>query len=172
MPVRSSEQLMFESQTVIARFIEPDGGTVQRPIEIRTNPITGRTCRIAFSRVNEKEAGTETLPSPPPDADNTDECPFCQPQVHSRTPRIHPDVVPGERLRRGESLLFPNLFPSSLDPEFNLTAFNASSSPLTLKIMLIVVLLFVPVVLAYQIWAYKLFSVKVTDDELAHEDMY
>ena len=68
--------------------------------------------------------------------------------------------------------LFPNLFPSSLDAKFSLTAFNASSSPLTLKIMLIVVLLFVPVVLVYQIWAYKLFSVKVTDDDLAHEEMY
>jgi len=68
--------------------------------------------------------------------------------------------------------LFPNLFPSSIDTAYNLTAFNASSSPLTLKIMLIVVLLFVPVVLAYQVWAYKLFSGKVTDDDLAHEDMY
>ena len=68
--------------------------------------------------------------------------------------------------------LFPNLFPSSIKAEYSLTAFNASSSPLTLKIMLIVVLLFVPVVLAYQIWAYKLFSVKVTDDDLAHEEMY
>ncbi len=68
--------------------------------------------------------------------------------------------------------LFPSLFPSSIDPEFSLTAYNASSSPLTLKIMLIVVLLFVPVVLAYQIWAYKLFSFKVTDDDLAHEESY
>ena len=68
--------------------------------------------------------------------------------------------------------LFPNLFPSSLDPAYSLTAFNASSSPLTLKIMLMVVLLFLPVVLAYQVWAYKLFSVKVTDDDLAQEDMY
>ncbi len=68
--------------------------------------------------------------------------------------------------------LFPNMYPSSLDPEYSLTAYNASSSPLTLQIMLIVVLLFVPVVLAYQVWAYKLFSVKVTDDDLAHEEMY
>ncbi|HSO19274.1 MAG TPA: cytochrome d ubiquinol oxidase subunit II [Desulfosarcina sp.] len=68
--------------------------------------------------------------------------------------------------------LFPNLFPSSIDAEYSLTAFNASSSPLTLQIMLIVVVLFIPVVLAYQIWAYKLFSVKVTDDDLAHEEMY
>ncbi len=68
--------------------------------------------------------------------------------------------------------LFPNLFPSSIDPEYSLSAFNASSSPLTLKIMLIVVLLFVPVVLAYQVWAYKLFSVKVTDEDMAHEETY
>jgi cytochrome d ubiquinol oxidase subunit II len=68
--------------------------------------------------------------------------------------------------------LFPNLFPSSIDAKYNLTAFNASSSPLTLKIMLIVVLLFIPVVLAYQAWAYFLFSTKVTDDELAQEETY
>ena len=65
--------------------------------------------------------------------------------------------------------LFPNLFPSSIDAAFSLSAFNASSSPLTLKIMLIVVVLFIPVVLVYQIWAYKMFSVKVTDEDLADE---
>ena len=68
--------------------------------------------------------------------------------------------------------LFPNLFPSSIDAAFSLSAFNASSSPLTLKIMLIVVLIFIPVVLAYQVWAYKMFSVKVTDDDLAHDEGY
>lgn len=68
--------------------------------------------------------------------------------------------------------LFPNLFPSSIDATYSLSAFNASSSPLTLKIMLIVVLLFVPVVIAYQVWSYNLFSVKVTDADLAHEETY
>jgi len=68
--------------------------------------------------------------------------------------------------------LFPNMFPSSIDAEYSLTAFNASSSPLTLKIMFIVVLLFIPVVLAYQVWAYKLFSIKVSDEDLAHEETY
>jgi cytochrome d ubiquinol oxidase subunit II len=63
--------------------------------------------------------------------------------------------------------LFPNLFPSSLDPSWSLNAFNASSSPLTLKIMLVVVILFIPVVLAYQIWAYNVFKTKV-----AQEDMF
>lgn len=68
--------------------------------------------------------------------------------------------------------LFPNLFPSSLNPEFSLTAYNASSSPLTLRIMLIVVLIFIPIVLIYQIWAYRLFTDKVTDKDLAYEEAY
>jgi cytochrome d ubiquinol oxidase subunit II len=46
--------------------------------------------------------------------------------------------------------LYPNLYPSSLNPAFSLTAFNSSSSPLTLKIMLVVVLIFVPIIILYQ----------------------
>lgn len=64
--------------------------------------------------------------------------------------------------------LFPNLFPSSIDPAYSLTAHNASSSALTLKIMLVVVILFVPVVLAYQAWAYYTFKDKVTLDDLIY----
>ncbi|MCF8061106.1 MAG: cytochrome d ubiquinol oxidase subunit II [Deltaproteobacteria bacterium] len=61
--------------------------------------------------------------------------------------------------------LFPAVFPSSLDPAYSLTAHNASSSPLTLKIMLGVTLAFVPVVLAYQTWAYMLFRDTVHGEE-------
>jgi cytochrome bd ubiquinol oxidase subunit II len=61
--------------------------------------------------------------------------------------------------------LYPNLFPSSIDPAFSLSAHNASSSPLTLKIMLVVVILFVPLVLAYQIWTYFIFSGKVKQED-------
>lgn len=68
--------------------------------------------------------------------------------------------------------LFPTLFPSTIDAAYSLTAFNASSSPLTLQIMLIVVVISIPAVLAYQIWAYKLFSDKVTDADMAHEETY
>jgi cytochrome bd ubiquinol oxidase subunit II len=68
--------------------------------------------------------------------------------------------------------LFPNLFPSSISPEYSLTAFNASSSPLTLTIMLVVVVIFVPIVVAYQIWTYRLFTDKITESELALEGAY
>jgi cytochrome d ubiquinol oxidase subunit II len=68
--------------------------------------------------------------------------------------------------------LYPNLFPSSINPRFSLTAHNASSSPLTLKIMLIVVIIFIPIVIGYQIWAYNLFKGKVTKEDLAYEEAY
>jgi len=68
--------------------------------------------------------------------------------------------------------LYPNLFPSSLNPRYSLTAYNASSSPLTLKIMLMVVIIFIPVVIGYQIWAYNLFKDKVTEADLSHDEAY
>jgi len=64
--------------------------------------------------------------------------------------------------------LFPNLFPSNMDPSFSLTAHNAASSDLTLKIMLVVVILFVPVVLVYQAWAYNLFKGKVKPGDMVY----
>ncbi|CAB1065940.1 hypothetical protein D1BOALGB6SA_10739 [Olavius sp. associated proteobacterium Delta 1] len=109
--VASKYMLKFESQSIAAKFIDPSGQVVEKPIEIRTHPITGRTCRIAFSRISEKEAGTDSLPPPPPDADHTSECPFCQPRVTSKTPQLHPDLSSNGRMNQGDSLLFPNLFP-------------------------------------------------------------
>lgn len=58
--------------------------------------------------------------------------------------------------------LYPNLIPSRLDPAFSLTVFNASSSPYTLRIMTVVALVFVPIVIGYQIWVYRVFRHKVT----------
>jgi len=62
--------------------------------------------------------------------------------------------------------LFPNMFPSNIDPSFSLTAHNSASSALTLKIMLVVVILFIPIVLIYQAWSYNLFKGKVKQEDL------
>ncbi len=62
--------------------------------------------------------------------------------------------------------LFPNLIPSSLDPAYNLTIFNSSSSPYTLKIMTVVAFIFVPIVIAYKIWVYRVFRAPVTEAEV------
>ena len=64
--------------------------------------------------------------------------------------------------------LFPNMFPSNIDPGYSLTAHNAASSALTLKIMLVVVILFVPIVLIYQVWVYNLFKGKVTREDMLY----
>lgn len=68
--------------------------------------------------------------------------------------------------------LYPNMFPSNVDSVYSLTAHNASASPLTLKIMLVVVLMFIPVVIAYQIWAYIMFSDQLSVEDLAEEEAY
>ncbi|PKO02470.1 MAG: cytochrome d ubiquinol oxidase subunit II [Chloroflexi bacterium HGW-Chloroflexi-5] len=65
--------------------------------------------------------------------------------------------------------LFPNVMISSTSPEFNLTIYNASSSPYTLKVMTIVAIIMVPVVVAYQIWTYIVFKKRVkADPETLH----
>ena len=61
--------------------------------------------------------------------------------------------------------LFPNLIPSSLDPAYSLTIYNSSSSSLTLGIMAGVALVFVPIVVAYKIWVYRIFSSRVHVEE-------
>ncbi len=101
----------FSTRTETARIEDPDGAAIDRPIEIRTNPITGRTSRITFSRGMENEPGTQRLPDPPPDSRATSECPFCHPQLERQTPRLASSLDAGERLVQGESVLFPNLFP-------------------------------------------------------------
>jgi len=58
--------------------------------------------------------------------------------------------------------MFPFIMPSSSDPRSSLTVWDASSSHLTLFIMLVVTLIFVPIILVYTSWAYAVMRGKVT----------
>ncbi len=71
----------------------------------------------------------------------------------------------------GVAGLFPNLIPSSLDPLSSLTIYNSSSSPYTLKLMAGVALVFVPIVISYKIWVYRLFRCRVSNEDVldSHE---
>jgi cytochrome d ubiquinol oxidase subunit II len=64
--------------------------------------------------------------------------------------------------------LYPNLIPSSIDTAYSLTIYNAASSPGTLKLMLVVVALFVPLIIGYQTWMYWLFRDRITEEDLSH----
>lgn len=64
--------------------------------------------------------------------------------------------------------MFPFIMPSSFNPNHSLTAWDATSSFLTLKAMLIIVLLLLPLVLLYTRWVYKVLWGKITVD-MIHE---
>jgi cytochrome d ubiquinol oxidase subunit II len=51
--------------------------------------------------------------------------------------------------------MFPFILPSSVDPKSSLTVWNASSSHMTLFLMLLVTVILLPIVLAYTAWAFK-----------------
>ena len=59
--------------------------------------------------------------------------------------------------------MFPFLLPSSLDPRSSLTVWDASSSHMTLFIMLVVTGIFLPIVLAYTAWVYRVLWGKVDE---------
>ncbi len=59
--------------------------------------------------------------------------------------------------------MFPFILPSSLDPRSSLTVWDASSSHLTLFIMLVVAVIFLPIVLAYTAWVYRVLWGKVDE---------
>ncbi|MCG2839738.1 cytochrome d ubiquinol oxidase subunit II [Sandaracinobacter sp. RS1-74] len=60
--------------------------------------------------------------------------------------------------------MFPVILPSSVDAGSSLTVWNASSSHMTLWIMLLSTLIFLPLVLLYTAWVYKVLFGRVTTE--------
>ena len=58
--------------------------------------------------------------------------------------------------------LFPFILPSSIDPDSSLTVWDSVSSRLTLNIMLWATLIFMPIIIVYTSWAYRVMGGKVT----------
>ncbi|HEX6450686.1 MAG TPA: cytochrome d ubiquinol oxidase subunit II [Trebonia sp.] len=58
--------------------------------------------------------------------------------------------------------LYPNVMVSSTNSAYNLTVHNTASPPYSLKAMTIVVVIFLPLVLAYQAWTYYVFRKRVS----------
>lgn len=66
--------------------------------------------------------------------------------------------------------MFPFLLPSSSNPSHSLTVFDASSSRATLRNMLIATVIFIPLILAYTAWVYRVLwgKVRAKDIESGH----
>ena len=66
--------------------------------------------------------------------------------------------------------MFPFVLPSSSHPVSSLTMWDCTSSQLTLQVMFIVTLIFLPIVLVYTGWAYKVMSGKLTAQYIKEND--
>jgi UDPglucose--hexose-1-phosphate uridylyltransferase len=99
----------FRRERKAARLHDPRHDFALRTVEseIRWDPLTGdsgRICHFAFNS------------TPPADLDDlvaasAATCPFCGDKVNTVTPTFAGDEIPEGRLRHGEAVLFPNLFP-------------------------------------------------------------
>ncbi|MFG1283662.1 cytochrome d ubiquinol oxidase subunit II [Xanthobacter autotrophicus] len=63
--------------------------------------------------------------------------------------------------------MFPFILPSSIDPRSSLTVWDASSSHLTLFVMLVATVIFVPIIIAYTTWVYHVLWGKVDARSIA-----
>jgi len=61
--------------------------------------------------------------------------------------------------------LYPNVMVSSTKAAYNLTVHNTASGAYSLKVMTVVVVIFLPFVLAYQTWTYYVFRRRVSTQE-------
>ena len=65
--------------------------------------------------------------------------------------------------------MFPFILPSSVQPKASLTVWDASSSHMTLFIMLVSVVIFLPLILAYTTWVYRVLWGKVDEQAIRDE---
>jgi cytochrome bd ubiquinol oxidase subunit II len=62
--------------------------------------------------------------------------------------------------------LYPNLVPSTLNKQWSVTIYNASSTPYTLKIMTWVTAFFAPLTMVYQGWTYWVFRQRISAERI------
>ncbi len=63
--------------------------------------------------------------------------------------------------------MFPFILPSSSNPSQSLLVWDSSSSQVSLQIMLISTVIFMPIILAYTAWVYRVLRGKVTVDDIS-----
>jgi len=79
-------------------------------------------------------------------------------------------LVPAGTIATAGVALFPFLMPSSSDPRASLTVWDASSSRLTLAIMLGAVAVFLPLGLAYTAWVYRVMRGPVRNSDVENSE--
>ena len=95
-------ELELIRHALTATMLAADGSEIETRVEVRYDPLTGHSSRILPDRglmpPNEFDLEAFARESQP-------QCPFCPERIERLTPRF-PD---GDRITRGEAVLFPNL---------------------------------------------------------------
>jgi cytochrome d ubiquinol oxidase subunit II len=92
---------------------------------------------------------------------------------HAGAAFLASSVVQGGTILTGGFALFPFLLPSSSNPNQSLTVWDASSSAKTLLLMLAAVAVFLPIILAYTGWVFRVLRGRVTLENMHdHEGTY
>jgi hypothetical protein len=106
---KGTGNVAFRVEKRVARLHDPRKAFALEDVasEIRFDPLTGESSRICHFSL---------AALPPADLAAVAEarrpgCPFCPGKVDAVTPRFPEELVPGGRFRRGEAVVFPNLFP-------------------------------------------------------------
>lgn len=93
------------------------------------------------------------------------------PPAHSAAARR--PALPDTLILTAGVALFPFLMPSSTHPSHGLTIWDASSSALTLAVMLAAVAILLPVIIAYTAWVYRVMRGRITLEEIRrHTGLY
>jgi len=66
--------------------------------------------------------------------------------------------------------MFPFILPSTIDPRSSLTVWDSSSSQQTLFVMLVSTVVFMPLILAYTAWVYRVLWGKVTEEDVKNNN--
>ena len=94
---------------------------------------------------------------------------WCSPAGHCRLAFLGSALTVVGVLGACAVTLFPFVLVSSIEPNRSLTLWNASSSPKTLQIMLWVVIVFVPLILLYTGWVYRVLSGPITVEQIRRD---
>ena len=65
--------------------------------------------------------------------------------------------------------MYPFVIPSSTDPNSSLTIYDATSSHRTLNLMFMAVVIFLPIVIGYTSWVYRVLRGKITEEKIREE---
>ena len=101
-------------------------------VEYRQDPLTRAWTRLNIDRANRPHQAPS---KPPMKITEKKDCFFCKKHINDKTPEFSKSVVPEGRIKQGDFVLFPNLFPFAAHHAVGILTenHNASLSKITAK---------------------------------------